>query len=133
MSIYCSAFGFDEHKPRCAKMRKIGVKEYLLNDSKPCTCGISPILYQGSHVLPSDKDKRGGDIGFASIPPHITRNGKDNRTKEHLHPWLRFHLNDGFQDSLVLTRKQVIAMRDALNDWIERSTPQYTPKAKPTP
>lgn len=119
MSIYCSEFGLDEHKPRCAQMRNIGSGAYEWDNSKPCTCGVSPILYQGSHVLPSKNDKRGGDFGFASIPPHITRNGKDNGRKPH--PWLRFHLRGGFQDSLIITRAQVLKLRDALNDWLERN------------
>lgn len=120
MSIFCSEFGLDEHKTRCARLRKLGPKEYEQDDSKPCTCGVSPILYQGSHVLPSNKDKRGGDLGFASIPPHIPRNGKDNGRKPH--PWLRFHLDGGFQNSLILTRAQVLKLRDALTEWLERQS-----------
>jgi len=122
MSIYCSIFGMDEHTHRCQRIKKIGPKLYQYDDTKPCTCGTSPILYQGSHVFPSNKDKRGGDIGFAAIPRHITRNRKNNGPENGIwHPWLRFHIYGGVEDSVILTRAQVVKLRDALNIWIERS------------
>jgi len=123
VSIYCSVFGLDEHKPRCARIKKLGPKLYQEDDTKPCTCGVSPIKYQGSHVLPSNKDERGGDLGFAAIPSHITRNRKDNGAENGWLPWLRFHLNGGYQDSLILTRKQVTELRDCLNVWMDKSAP----------
>lgn len=119
MSIYCSEFGLDEHRRSCKRIKKIGSMMYEQDDSKPCTCGITCIRYQGSHVLPSNKDERRGDIGFASIPPHITRNGKDNGKRPH--PFMRFHLHDGYQDSVVLNRAQVKKLHAALSEWLQRT------------
>ena len=128
MSIYCSIFDFDsEHSKKCARMSKHksirGVWDY--DESKPCTCGTAPILYQGSHILPSNKDQRKGDIGIAAIPDHITRDGRDDHPEEgKWYPWLRVHLWGGFQDSLVLDYKQVAAFHAALGNWLERADPK---------
>jgi hypothetical protein len=80
MSIYCSIFDFGfDHLPRCKRMRKTRYG-YEQDNSKPCTCGSSPIEYQHSGVLPSGKDKRSkGVFGIAAIPDHITRNGRDDK------------------------------------------------------
>lgn len=120
MSIYCTNFGIgDEHLPRCHRIRRLGKKLYEQDDSKPCTCGSSPIVYQGSHVLPSNKDKRGGEISLGMIPGHIARRGKDNR-KGKRHHWLRVSLRavDG-GDTVLLTKLQVAKLRDELTEWIE--------------
>lgn len=124
MSIYCSTFGFgDDHKPRCAKLTKIATKSYELDDSKPCTCGDSPIKYQGSHVIPSDKAERGGYLSLGAIPGHIDRPKlkaiSDDMTP--YHPWLRISVDSGPEDrdpTVILTRKQVTALRDELNRWL---------------
>ena len=123
MSIYCSIFGFpSEHSPRCKRIRKIRAKVYEQDDSKPCTCGECPIQYQGSHVLPSNRDKRDGDFGIAAIPSHITRNGRDDKPENgKWYPWLRVHLSDGHEDAVILTKKQVEKLRDALIDWLKRT------------
>lgn len=116
MSIYCSIFDIgDEHKPKCARMKKVGRKSYSYDDSRDCTCGACPIKYEGSHVLPSTKSPRDGSFGFAAIPGHITRSGRDNGTKRYW-PYLRFHMNDHTQ---VFTRKQAEKLRDALTEWLE--------------
>ena len=122
MSIYCSIFDFGfDHSTRCKRVRKVGRKEYEQDDSKPCTCGSSPLEYQGSHVLPSKKDKRGGVIGIAAIPGHIKRPGRKAVSDDMhpYHPWLRLSLDDAHQNAVILTRKQVEKLRDALNTWLE--------------
>jgi hypothetical protein len=94
---------------------------YEQDDSKPCTCGSSPIQFQHSGVLPSDNDKRGGIFGIAAIPDHITRDGRDDRPeKGKWHPWLRVSMFE-VEDSIILTRKQVEELRDALSDWLNRT------------
>ncbi len=128
MSIYCSTFGFDEHKPRCKRLKKISAKTYEQDDRNPCTCGVLPIRYQHSGVLPSNKDERGGYLSLGAIPSHITRDGRDNRPEGgKWWPWLRISLSANEMsltndDTVVLTRKQVKALRDALNLWLETST-----------
>lgn len=123
MSVYCSIFDFGcEHDPRCKRMRKIRKNVYECDDSKPCTCGSSPIRYLGSHILPTNNDRRDGDFGIAAIPSHITRDGRDDKPENgKWYPWLRVHLSNAHQDSLVLTRDQVEKLRNALNNWLERS------------
>ena len=96
MSIYCSDLTFDGDE---------GTKR--------------PIIYQGSHILPSNKDKRGGEFGVSAIPSHITRDGRDNKPEGQWHPWLRVHLRADTGNTIVLTSKQVEALRDALNRWLE--------------
>lgn len=118
MSIYCSIFDFGfEHSRRCKRIKKTGRKQYEQDDSKPCTCGSCPIEYQGSHILPSNRDNRKGDFGIAAIPGHITRNGRTRLKDDDWYPWLRVHLE---QETVILTAKQVEQFRDALNDWLER-------------
>lgn len=87
-----------------------------------------PIIYQGSHVLPSDDDPRGGVLMFAQIPGWIERDGRDKPDDESQpHPWLRLDLiespkTDGGSDpghaTVVLDRKQAEQVRDYLADWL---------------
>lgn len=113
MSIYASIFDIgEEHLPRCL---------YRLDDSMPCTCGESPLLYQGSHVLPSKRDKRGGCLMLAAIPNHITRDGRDNGPQDGWYPWMRVSMFEANSDSLILTRKQVEKLRDSLSQWLENA------------
>lgn len=119
MSVYCSIFGFGyEHSTRCKRVKKIRRKVYQQDDSQPCTCGSCPIQYQGSYVLPSNRDKRDGGFGIAAIPSHITRNGRDTPEDGKWRPWLRVHLSN---ETVILTAKQVEKLRDALNDWMENA------------
>ena len=123
MSIYCSTWGLgDECKPRCKRMTKDGPKSYIFDDSKPCTCGQTPIKYQGSHVVPSKKDERGGCFGFSLIPEHITRNGKDNGKRKP--PFLRFHMN---QETVILTREHIAEMNELLTWWLAETKSPNAP------
>ena len=56
MSIYASISGIDEDE-------SVG----------------APWVYQGSHILPAEDDPRGGSIGLALVPSHITRDGRDDQ------------------------------------------------------
>lgn len=122
MSIYCSTFDFGfDHSTRCKRVRKTGKNMYEQDNSKPCTCGSSPIKYQHSAVLPSAKDERGGVFGLAAIPSHITRDGRDDRPENgKWYPWLRVSMFEA-ENTIILTRKQVEKLRDALNLWLENS------------
>lgn len=123
MSIYCSIFDFGyEHPPRCERITKIGKQMYREDDSKPCTCGSCPLVYQGSNRLPSNRDKRGGAFALAAIPSHITRDGRDNRPEGGpWQPWLRVSLHADSNDTVIFTRKQAEKLRDALSEWLHRS------------
>jgi hypothetical protein len=125
LSIYCTTFDLGlEHSNRCKRIGRTGKKCYAQDDSKPCTCGSTPIRYQGSHILPSDRDERGGGLDLGAIPRHITRNGRDNATGNGWHKWLRIGIDDGKKHSgVVLTLKQVEKLRDSLTAWIENTNP----------
>lgn len=122
MSIYCSIFdlGYD-HKSRCARIERTGRNEFRVHEKRPCTCGSSPIVYKGSHVLPGKKDVCGGFLGLAAIPGHISSKGRKAQSEDFLpwHPWLRVSTE---RDDFVLTRKQVERLRDALNDWLKKAS-----------
>lgn len=122
MSIYCTTFDMGgEHTGQCARVKRVGRKVYEQDDSKPCTCGSAPIRYQGSHILPSDSDERNGIVRLGAIPPHITRNGRYNRRGDRWHRWLRLSVEADAGATVVLTKKQAMALRDALNDWLKQT------------
>lgn len=134
MSIYATTFSLgDEHSARCTRITRVGPKTYKRDDSKPCTCECAPLIYQESHVLPSDRDKRGGVFMLAAIPGHITRDGRDDAPEgKGWHPWLRVSMFEVESDSFVLTRKQAKALRDALTDWLSHTIKKAArPKEKP--
>lgn len=108
----------------------------------------APIVYQGSHVLPDYKDRRGGSVEVASIPNHITRDdhpyGKEGQPK----PFMRLGVHsedsdtrgydyegkgkdfkmiknpnkpyvEGGSATVILTKEQVLRLRDTFNEWLE--------------
>ncbi|SFD13623.1 hypothetical protein [Streptomyces aidingensis] len=80
-----------------------------------------PWIYQGSHVLPHEDDPRGGGVGLAGIPPHITRDGRDDRSENELpHPWLRLSLDMLPTDdpAVVLNPAQVRELIAQLTGWL---------------
>lgn len=81
----------------------------------------TPFVYQGSHILPSAEDPRGGYIELACVPDHISRSGRDDGVEGDLKDWLRVTLfGEGeCKDTVVLDRSQVEALRDYLTGWID--------------
>jgi hypothetical protein len=124
VSIYASWRGLDcEHEDGCKYWVESGDCVFEPGDPDDCTCGLplAPLLYQGSHVLPSDDDPKGGCIEIASIPDHITREGRDDAPEGALKDWLRFGVYTAEDDvTLVLTRRHVEFLRDQLTGWLER-------------
>ena len=141
MSIYASFGCVDsaDHKVGCkrlAKKRPVGAiacimtesGTYWVDESRPCTCGVGPIRYQHSGILPSDSDERGGCFSLGYIPGHI-----DDGTRKPLSdnmqpcwPWLRVSIWGAKPEdpTVVLTREQVQSVRDSLNWWLENTPPQ---------
>lgn len=79
-----------------------------------------PWIYQGSHVLPADDHPRGGEIGFAQIPSHITHDGRDDQPEDRAPwPWLRLSLDDlrTADPTVVLNRPQVAHLIAQLTAW----------------
>lgn len=124
ISIYCSFCIFDGEEPDWP----------------------APLVYQRSHVLPSMGDDRGGHFHLASIPPWITRDGKclagkecspaafdegvccENYDGHNYWPYLRVTLSSPIpdEDTCVLDRSQVLALRDALSEWLEHTAEDTT-------
>lgn len=122
MSIFASLAAPDdsEHEAGCAF--------YILRDGcyeisgKPCDCGQprAPLVYQGSHHLPSEFDPRGGTVDLALIPSHITRDGRDDKPEDEAPwPYLRFGVNEG---TVILTRENVQQVYETLGWWLEATT-----------
>ena len=126
MSIFASlaAPDDDEHSDDCARWDKSdGCWEI---SDRPCDCGQpdSPLVYAGSHVLPSESDERGGYIDIALIPSHITRDGRDDKEEDEAPwPYLRFGVGE---ERVILTRRNVRMIAASLNKWLER-VPESVP------
>jgi hypothetical protein len=105
VSIYCS-FGWiddDRDKPRSRK---------------------KPIRYQGSHVLPGEKDEHCGSVDLAYIPPYISQGRRKGSEDGRFWPWLRMSVTEKEMTSgetVILNRWQVEKLRDSLNWWLEQS------------
>lgn len=119
MSIYGSlpTPSDDQHEDSCARWEKHG-DTWEISD-RPCDCGQpdAPLVYLGSHVLPSEMDERRGYVDIASIPGWISRDAKDDRDGDYDSPWpfLRFGVND---ETVVLTERNVRRIAETLNEWL---------------
>jgi hypothetical protein len=139
LSIYGTwlSLADDEHEDGCAVYVEDPPGSNVYEWSgKPCDCGTprAPIVYEGSHVLPSDEDRRGGYVDIAAIPDFITRDGRDDAQGEGLKDWLRLSVGAlpsslvregepyvaGGNAVVVLTRPLVEELRDTLTAWLER-------------
>ena len=144
MSIYGSTWMVDgvDHAHDCARwqncdcllgpwdhnhfsIRNDGTHQRYASD-EPCTCNAGPIVYQGSHILPSSTDRRGGSLSLGEIAGWITRDGRDDGPEDEdtPWPWLRVTMRtvdaDDCQD-VVLDRVHVETLRDYLTDWLGRT------------
>lgn len=105
--------------------------------------GPAPLVYRRSHLLPSLDDPRGGSLDLANIPGFITQDGRcahgwlnhdplECENEDELPmvwPFLRMSLTpvqagvrvDYPEDTVVLDRSQVEALRDHLTEWLDRA------------
>ena len=100
-----------------------------LPDGDDPTIG-QPWRYLGSHILPAEEDPRGGTIGLALIPSHITRDGRDEQPDDGAPwPWLRLSLaNCGDDPAVILNPAQARHLAQRLIDWADTTTPStYRP------
>lgn len=139
MSIYASfgSIDSDEHRFGCKCLVRRRPKEgqhaiiferggtFWVDGRHPCTCGVGPIAYQHSGILPSDSDQRGGCFSLAYIPGHIEGAGRPPLSEDMLPcwPWLRVSIWGVANDdpTVLLTREQVESVRDSLNWWLENA------------
>ncbi|MFD9721077.1 hypothetical protein [Streptomyces sp. NPDC059076] len=94
-----------------------------INDEHPTG---PPWIYQGSHILPTTQDPRGGDIDLAVIPSHITRDGRDDQPDDGAPwPWLRFTLDTGSTAATaVLDPAQARDLAAQMTAWADTVHPQ---------
>lgn len=105
MSIYATIPGIDGDEP----------------------CG-PPWIYQGSHILPDEDDPRGGNVGLALIPSHITRDGRDDAPEEgQPWPWLRLSVDRGDDPAVILSPAQARHLAGQLIAWADEADPQEQP------
>lgn len=121
MSIYALDALDDDHPEGCGIWVKQRPRAYVRDTSRPCTCGLpdAPYRYLGSHILPSEDDPRGGSIGLALIPSHITRDSRDDQPEGGAPwPWLRVHIDTDTDDPcVIITPAQARRLAQQLNDW----------------
>ena len=84
-----------------------------------------PWVYQGSHVPPREDGPRGGAVGLAVIPSHITADGRDDSPADGPPwPWLRLHLDvPGDDPCALLDPAQIRFLRDQLTGALDRIHP----------
>lgn len=89
----------------------------------------APWVYQGSHILPTDDDPRGGEVSLALIPSHITRDGRDDQPADGTPwPWLRLNLDvPGDDPTVLLNPAQARHLADHLNRWADRAVGPLVP------
>ncbi|HWB38270.1 MAG TPA: hypothetical protein VHA75_19800 [Rugosimonospora sp.] len=145
MSIYATWLSIDDndHTPECAVYERMpdgqawddgaamvvaGV--YYRRTGKACTCGNPPpLIYQGSHVNPSDDGPRGGSVDVAAIPNHCHPSVRGSLADEG--PPVEFLRLSVAEDpttygetlpgyaEVVLDRAQVEEFRDTLTCWLD--------------
>ena len=90
-----------------------------------------PVNPPGSTVeqLPADDDPRGGEIGLAVIPSHITRDGRDDADDAGVPwPWLRLSIDvPGDDPAMVLSPSQARHLAAQLTDWADDADPKEQP------
>ncbi len=137
MSIFATALHFDadDHHEGCRRWVACGKQEALdagramfgvgwwrYDPDQPCTCQAGPLRYQGSHVLPSDDDPRGGCVEVGMIPGFIEREGRvlDGAGPDDLPcwPWMRLSVHEG---TAVLTRTQVAEIHAYFGEWLNNT------------
>lgn len=106
---------------------------------KACDCDAwqeRPLVYEGSHHLPSDSDPRGGLLEVGAIPDHVTHTGRDDAPEGALKDWLRIGISSEnsrtqfeakpYQKAgaatVVLSRPLVEKLRDTLTTWLDRES-----------
>lgn len=142
MSIYATWLSIEDARECAAEMEAAGINYGVIGPDGPVEdLGEldpeeldAPIVYEGSHVLPADDDRRGGSVEVAAIPDDITREGRDDAPEGALKDWLRLSVDsldsietyrgapyvEGGSATVVLTRNQVERLADTLTAWLGR-------------
>lgn len=90
----------------------------------------APLIYLGSHILPTPDSPRGGSLHCSHIPDHITRGtpGEPGYEGDGLKDYMRVGVSEQQRPNLnqypgsgdvLLDREQVLRLRDYLTWWLE--------------
>lgn len=137
MSIYATSLMIEDERQYAEYLAEQGIDYGVIDGDGPVEdlndlpdeCLDAPIVYQGSHVLPSDDDRRGGSVDTAWIPNHIERDDRPELPDGTLKDWLRLGVSAESSDdgdrrgghaTVILTRPQVERLRDDLTAWLDR-------------
>lgn len=146
MSIYGTWLSIHDERQVAAELADHGIDHGVICDDGPVDDLAelpedlldAPIVYEGSHVLPSDGDRRGGSVEVAAIPNHIERPDRPELPEGALKDWLRLAVRsvdseswcqgewrsgpyvEGGDATVLLTRRQVTRLRDTLTSWLDR-------------
>ena len=72
MSIWGSFFSIEDEREWIADLKAEGIEAGVIRDGDPLPEDLdAPYVYEGSHVLPSAGDRRGGSLDLAYIPAHV--------------------------------------------------------------
>jgi hypothetical protein len=134
MSIYATILSIEDERQWIAEMKAEGIDAGVIRDGDPLPEDLdAPIIYQGSHAVPTEEGLRGGSVDLALIPSHITRDGRDDNPEDgRPWPYLRLGVHscdsdtlyegkpyvDGGDATVVLTLRQATRLRDALSGWL---------------
>lgn len=131
MSIYGTFFSIEDERQTAAELKAKGMDYGVIDEQGevedlndlPSDMLDAPITYQGSHVLPSESDERGGSVELASIGGFVERSGREAERPDDdsLWPYVRLDVSD--KDgvaAVVLTGEQAKRLHGALGEWLER-------------
>ncbi|MEV4672698.1 hypothetical protein AB0K34_13670 [Actinomadura sp. NPDC049382] len=145
MSIYSTWLTIDDndHATHCAVYERMPAGDdwpdgavmvaggiFYRRTEQACTCGNPPpLVYQGSHVNPSQDGPRGGGVDVAAIPNHCHPQVRGTLTDDG--PPVEFVRLSVAEDEttyggpqpgyaqVVLDRAQVERLRDTLTNWLD--------------
>jgi len=147
VSIYGTWLTIEDARLWAEEMADAGIEAGIINDGGPVDDFEAldpdhldaPIVYEGSHILPSNEDRRGGSVEVAAIPNHIERHDRPELPDGALKDWLRLGVTskdgseqredgrpyqEGGDAMVILHRRHVERLRDCLTNWLEREPSQ---------
>lgn len=123
-----------DHTDTCAVWVEVAerTRERVRNQACTCGCPAAPIIYRGSHILPSEDSQRGGHVSLAEVPGRITRDGRDDGPDDRygVWPWLRLSVG---QEDAVLDEQLAGSLYRALGDWLTARGNTNLPPSGGTP
>jgi hypothetical protein len=139
MSVWCTILDLEHPDQTAAELAADGIRYHVIGDDSEQRKLGSPYVYQGSHVVPTSTCARGGSVDLAQVPNFLHPNAdRDLPGKAVYEDDMRFPVEFmrlsvdqdpatyGHEDSLgqatvVLDRRHVTVIRDAMTRWLEHT------------